>query len=234
MVVSRFERMVAIPEMEYTQLKSAIQISKPLENQFVELSKDYKEHSGIDNSYERIHQRGETLNEMINLKDEMRQNLMNTTPRPYQSRADGLLKFLSDKIAFNARGELTDASGNSIEGSNLADLIQHAVRDRRRNINPVGWDYFRDRLQDSNAPRMILNYETLEEMKAPLPKFVTRPKAKVKYATKQIKRQTKSSPSSVKSEKKQASDTDDYFTPTTSRVKRTKKEPSYFSSYKIY
>ena len=39
-----------------------------------------------------------------------------------------------------------------------------AVRDRRRNITPPGWEEFKTLLKDANAPRMILNYETLEEM----------------------------------------------------------------------
>lgn len=239
MVVGRFERMVVIPEMEYSQLKSALQMSKPLESQFVELSKDYKQQSGIDNSYERIHQQGETLNEMINLKDQLRNNLINSTPRPYQSRADGLLKFISDKVDFNNKGELKDASGNSIEGSNLTDLIQHAVRDRRRNINPVGWDYFKDRLHDSNAPKMILNYETLDEMRSPTRDWSI-PTATLKSISKQtIKQgshatsnQLHSTPKSVKKAKKRiVKKVEDYITLDKGRAKRVKKEPSYLSLY---
>ena len=66
----------------------------------------------------------------------------------------------------NGRGEIIDFDGKVIEGSNIADLIQRAIRDRRRNIIPTGWETFKNILKDSNAPRMILNYDTLEEMQS--------------------------------------------------------------------
>ena len=54
--------------------------------------------------------------------------------------------------------------GAIIENSNIADSIQHAVRYRRRNMTPAGWSSFMDILRDNNTPRMMLNYDTLDEM----------------------------------------------------------------------
>ena len=203
MVFSRFERLVAIPEMEYAQLKSSKQLSHPLQNHFTELSKDYNQQAAILNPYERIHHQGETLNEMINVKDEIRKSLLNSTPRPYQSRAEGLLKYMSDKVEFNVKGELKDASGNIIGGSNVTDLIQHAVRDRRRNMTPAGWSYFKDRLLDSNAPNMLLNYETLDEIRNPT-KLTTAPIIKLGHSadTKALKTEKFQSPTHFKQAKR--------------------------------
>ena len=160
----RFERMIGIPEDEYMHLKSLQQVYNPLQNKFQTLSNQYDKQEVITDPYVRNQRQGETLNSMIQMKDNIRQQLIQVTPKPYQSRAENLFNFISDKLPTNERGEIINDDGKVIEGSNIADLIQHAVRDRRRNMIPNGWDEFKDILKNSNAPRMILNYETLEEM----------------------------------------------------------------------
>ena len=101
---------------------------------------------------------------MVKVKDELRKRLIESTPKPYQSRAQSLFQFIENKMALNEKGEMTDNDGAIIHGSNIADLVQHAVRDRRRNILPTGWSHFINILRDSNAPRMIMIYETLQEL----------------------------------------------------------------------
>ena len=164
MTSSRFERMVAIPEDEYMHLKSLQQVYNPLQNKFQTLSNDYNKQEAISDPYVRNLRQGDILNSMMQIKDNIRQQLVQVTPKPYQSRADNLFNFINKKLTVNEKGEIADNDGKVIEGSNIADLIQHAVRDRRRNITPAGWKAFKDILKSSNAPRMILNYETLEEM----------------------------------------------------------------------
>ena len=164
MNIARFERMVGIPEDEYIHLKSLQQVHNPLQNKFQTLTNEYNTQEFITNPYTRNQRQAETLNSMINLKDEMRKHLVQVTPRPYQSRAENLYNFISNKMTINEKGEMMDRNGKVVEGSNISDLIQHAVRDRRRNITPPGWEEFKTLLKDANAPRMILNYETLEEM----------------------------------------------------------------------
>lgn len=163
---SRFERMIGIPEDEYMHLKSLQQVYNPLQNKFQSLSNEYNKQQVIADPYVRNQRQGETLNSMIQMKDDIRQQLVQVTPKPYQSRAENLFNFISNKLTTNGRGEIIDSDGKVIEGSNIADLIQHAVRDRRRNIIPPGWETFKNILKDSNAPRMILNYDTLEEMQS--------------------------------------------------------------------
>ncbi len=165
MTIGRFERMVAIPEDEYQHLRSLRQTTDPVQNKFLSLSSDYKKQSFIPDPQIRIQQQSETLNEMVKIKNELKKRVLEATPKPYQSRAQSLFQFLIDKIGINEKGEMKDKEGNVIGGSNVGDLIQHAVRDRRRNIIPVGWKEFLNVLRENNAPQMILNYNTLDEMK---------------------------------------------------------------------
>ena len=172
---ARYERMIGIPEDEYMHLKSLQQVHNPLQQKFQTLSNEYNQQEVISDPFVRNQRQGETLNSMIQLKDDIRQQLVQVTPKPYQSRADNLFNFISNKLMINERGEIMGSNGKVVEGSNIADLVQHAVRDRRRNIIPPGWETFRDILKKSNAPRMILNYETLEEMQGvPSPSPVKR------------------------------------------------------------
>ena len=173
MSLSRFERMVGIPEDEYHQIRSSQLQVDPIQRKFTSLSDEYKKQDLISNPHVRVQRQGETLNEMINLKDDLRSRLTQVTPKPYRTRAQSLFQHVANRIVLNEKGELHDADGKLIEESNISDLIQHAVRDRRRNIVPVGWSTFLNILQDNNTPRMILNYDTLQEMQTG--KLVTKP-----------------------------------------------------------
>lgn len=165
MNTGRFQRMYGIPEDEYQHLRSLQQTRDPIEKKFVDLSSEYKQQGTISNPNVRVLQQAETLNEMMNLKDDLRNRLLSATPKLYQSRANSLFQFLLDKINVNNRGEIKNSDGSIIAGSNVSDLVQHAVRDRRRNIIPSGWNKFLNVLRENNVPRMILNYDTLEELR---------------------------------------------------------------------
>lgn len=194
MSIGRFERMVGIPEDEYYQLKNLQRTADPIQNKFMTLSEDYRKQSFIENPHVRVQRQGETLNEMINVKDELRNRLVQGTPKPYRTRAQSLFEHIASKVIVNEKGEMQDQQGKVIEGSNIADLIQHAVRDRRRNIIPTGWNSFLNILKDNNTPQMILNYDTLSEMgNAQVIKqsVVKRPIVKVDASTSPIVKQPK-------------------------------------------
>jgi len=165
--MNRFERMVAIPEDEYSQLRNAQLVNNPVQQQFTKLSSQYDRQNFIQDPYTRIHRQGETLDEMMKLKDDLRERLEQATPKPYQSRAKSLYDFMKNKLSFSDKGELMDKDGKVIVDSNISDLIQHAVRDRRRNITPLGWKSFLGNLQQTNAPKMLLSYDTLDELQSP-------------------------------------------------------------------
>lgn len=168
LIMSRFQRLLAIPVEEYHHLKSLQRTQNPLEDKLQTLSSDYQKHGSIPDAYTRVQRQGETLNEMIEIKDSLRKRLVSMTPKPFQSRAQSLFEFVEDRMKFTDKGEMINSDGTTVEGSNITDLVQHAVRDRRRNIIPEGWSPFLNVLRDSNAPRMLMNYETLEELSSPI------------------------------------------------------------------
>ena len=163
-----FERMAVIPEQEYNYLRSLQQVNDPAQQQISTLMDNYSRQSNISDPQIRVQRQNETLNELKILKDEMRQRIIQTTPKPYQTRAQSILKFIEGHVQVNDRGELMDGGHQVVSGSNITDLIQHAVRDRRRKMSPAGWKEFKDLLQSVNVPKSLLNYETLDEMKNPL------------------------------------------------------------------
>ena len=167
MSLNRFDRMVAIPEDEYRQLRSMQQVTSPEAAHFQQLSRNYNRQDAIRDPHDRVHLQGETLDQMIQFKEQMRERLLQATPKPYQNRATTLFSFVKDKLQMSPKGEIYKDDGQVIEGSNITDLVQHAVRDRRRAINPYGWRQFVEYLKRNNVPNMILNYDTLDEIRSP-------------------------------------------------------------------
>ena len=170
-----FQRLMAIPQEEYLQLTSVQQARQPMTQQFYNLEKRYQEGEHIHEPYKRLVNQSEILNEMKNMKEKMRQSIMISTPKPYQTRAKTLFQNLEPYIKFNERGEIYDDKGNVIPDSRLEDLVQYAVRDRRRNIVPVAWDKFKSLLQIHNVPKFVLNHDTLKELDSPMAMIKTEP-----------------------------------------------------------
>ena len=65
-------------------------------------------------------------------------------PIKFQTKAKGLLKFLSqyggDVVSWNEKGNLI-YKGDIIEGSHIGDLLKHALTNNPRR-NPTGFDNF--------------------------------------------------------------------------------------------
>ena len=162
--MSQFQRMIAIPQEEYLQLSAVQNARQPLTQQFYNLERQYNQEAQIKDPYKRVILQSQTLDDMKQLKDNMRHYLTVSTPKPYRTRAQALLENVSSFLRFNDRGEIYDRENNIIENTRLEDLIQHAVRDRRRNISPVGWNYFLNLLREHNIPKSILNRGTMDEM----------------------------------------------------------------------
>lgn len=159
-----FQRLMVIPQEEYMQLTSVQQARQPLTQQFYDLEKRYQDGERILEPYKRLLSQSETLDHLKALKEKMRQGIVVSTPKPYQSRAKTLYQNLESHVKFNDRGEIYD-DDNVIPNSHLDELIQYAVRDRRRkNVVPVAWDKFKSLLKRYNVPRHVLNRDTIMEM----------------------------------------------------------------------
>lgn len=162
-----FQRMVAVPYEEYAQLSgnSTInQVKQPEDQQFYDLEKQFANRGEISDPYRRMLLQGETIGEMKALKEKMRNRIASNSPKPYRSRASALFEGLQSFLKFNERGEIFDELGTVVSDSHIEDLIQYAVRDRRRDIVPKGWNQFTTILRKHNVPRYTLNRLTLDEI----------------------------------------------------------------------
>ena len=159
-----FQRLMAIPQEEYMQLTSVQQARQPITQQFYNLEKRYREGEQILEPYKRLVNQSEVLDEMKDLKIKMREGIIESTPKPYQTRAKTLYQSLEPFLKFNERGEIYTDTNQLISRSRLEDLVQHAVRDRRRSLTPTGWPQFRRLLQEHNVPKFMLNRDTLDEI----------------------------------------------------------------------
>ena len=162
-----YSQMIAIPRNEYTQLTTVQNARQPLTQQFYKLESDYQSNALIPNAHQSISLQAETIEKMKNLKDQMRHYLTVSTPKPYRSRAESLFQSLEPYLNVNDIGEIIKDDGSVIKSSRFEDLVQHAVRDRRRQFSPTGWDYFISLLKKYNVPRASLNRDTLEELQMP-------------------------------------------------------------------
>ena len=175
-----FQRMVALPYEEYAQLSGNSKISQvkqPYDQQFHDLEKEYAKRENISDPFRRMLLQGETIDEMKALKEKMRNVIAVNSPKPYRTRASALFQGLESSLKFNERGEIYDEEGNLVPDSHVEDLIQYAVRDRRRDIIPKGWQQFISTLRKHNVPRYTLNRLTLDEVdgKAPVKTTVKTP-----------------------------------------------------------
>ena len=173
--MSRFERMIVIPEHEYNQLLASksventnvdhvTTIREPLYNQFVNADEERKAAARIADPHKKLLRQSEALNEMIRLKEDMRDNMSQVIPKRYVSRAKQLFGTIEPFIHLNSRGEILDDDNSPIMGSRIEDLVQYAIREQRKKQEPVGWNYFVTQLNKYNVPKTPLNAATIDDL----------------------------------------------------------------------
>ena len=162
--MSSFQRMIAIPQEEYMSMNALQKVDSPSLQQFSQLENRYVSDENIHDPYRRLVMQSSTLDEMKQLKEQMRNSLSIATPKPYRNRAQALLNSIDSFIRYNEKGEIYSDDNKVIPGSRVEDLINHSVRDRRRNMTPTGWTHFKKLLRDHNIPKTILNRNTLDEL----------------------------------------------------------------------
>ena len=170
--MSSYSRMVVIPQEEYVQMSAIQQARQPLTQQFYNAEQDYQKNLHVSDPHRSVMLQSETIERMKGLKDQMRSYLTISTPKPYRSRAEALFQSMEPYLNVNEKGEIIKDDNSVIESSRYEDLIQHAVRDRRRNFIPTGWSYFIELMKKHNVPRSSLNRETLHELDAPMKKKI--------------------------------------------------------------
>lgn len=166
--MSSYSRMVVIPQEEYMQLSAVQQVRQPVTQQFYNAEQDYQKNLHGADPHRTVLLQSETIERLKDLKDQMRAYLTISTPRPYRTRAEALFQSIQQYLNVNEKGEVIKDDNTVIESSRYEDLIQHAVRDRRRNFTPTGWSYFVNLLKKHNVPKSSLNRETLDELASPM------------------------------------------------------------------
>lgn len=186
--MSTYSRMVVIPQEEYMQMTAMQQVRQPLADQVYRTERDYEQNLQIKDPHRSVLLQSETIERMKTLKDQMRNYLTISTPRPYRSRAESLFQSLEPHLNVNDKGEIIKEDNTVIDSSRYEDLIQHAVRDRRRNFIPKGWEYFLNLMKKHNVPKASLNRQTLDELetpvKTPQPSKLPTPKQWIKQSPK--------------------------------------------------
>ena len=185
-----FQQLVAVPLEQYTQMLSMNNIQQPLGQKLSHLQTELSHPllapttvSGEGNPYDQMMRQGMVLDQVKQIKEQMKDAIMLGTPKPYRNRALTLYNHLVPVTQFNEKGELVlpSAPGDSpnvVAGSRAEDLIQHAVHDRRKQFTPSGWREFLEHLRQHNIPRMMLNRATIDELQSlasssPLPAAAT-------------------------------------------------------------
>lgn len=179
MTTPSFQQLVAVPMDQYTQMMSVTNMQQPpLQQKMTQLQQDFTasvnapslDHQQPSNSYDRLMRQGMMLDEVKRLKERLRSSVSMGSPKPYRSRALALYNQIAPITQFNDQGELIipdsddGGDGRAVVGSRVEDLIQHAVRDRRKQFTPTGWSEFLNLLWKYNIPRMMLNRSTIEEL----------------------------------------------------------------------
>ena len=142
-MTTSYTKIVVVPQEEYVQLASVQRAQQPFVQQFNELVKEDMKLGDINDQYRRLQLQASNLEERNVLRDKMRRFITMSTPRQYRTRAETLFDLIEPHIKYNEKGELVNSdTGNVIEKSHIDDILQHAVRDVRRNKlgKPAGWN----------------------------------------------------------------------------------------------
>jgi len=166
-----FQRMVVIPQDEYLSMSTSSslqQVKEPLQDQFHKAERQHQEGDKVGDPYRRLVMQSTSLDQLKSLKEKIRNSLVVATPKPYRNRAQALFQSIDSVIRFNDKGEIYTKDNEVISGSRVEDLINYAIRDRRRNIIPIGWSSFLSYLREHNIPKSIINRSTLDELEGVL------------------------------------------------------------------
>ena len=91
----------------------------------------------------------------------LEERALESVPSTMQKNAKLLLQHVQDigNLSWNARGELVH-EGQTIPGSNLADLINDVLRHRKYKPDPRGWEVFTKALVQANVPMELIGNKT--------------------------------------------------------------------------
>ena len=90
--------------------------------------------------------------------DQVSMEIVQSLPKTLKNRAELLLQKLKqhgEVVNWNDRGELV-YNGKEVRGSNMLDLVNDILRNRRKTSTPQGWEYFARGLAHMNIPNELI------------------------------------------------------------------------------
>ena len=90
---------------------------------------------------------------------DVEKNVLDSVPTTLKKKAEQLLHHLKQNsdLGWNERGEIT-RQGQTIENSNLIDLVNDVLRHRKQTKQPTGWDTFATALNQSNVAKELIGH----------------------------------------------------------------------------
>ena len=88
----------------------------------------------------------------------MEADVVDSVPKALRGKARRLMERLKRDVAWNARGELMH-KGVAVPGSNVVDLVNDLLRQRKTVGTPTGWQVFARQLGAMNLPMELVGNE---------------------------------------------------------------------------
>ena len=87
----------------------------------------------------------------------LKKRVVDSLPKTLQKKGGVLLDHIKDTtdMTWNERGELV-VKGQTLNGTNVSDLIHELLRSRKLGQKPEGWSIFANTLKESNIPTDLI------------------------------------------------------------------------------
>ena len=96
---------------------------------------------------------------IVQKTSKVEKRVLESVPKTMKRKAQLLLDHMKDNTdaSWNEKGELV-YQGQTMEGTNMSDLVNDALRQRKKTEDPRGWQTFAEALKASNVPRELIGH----------------------------------------------------------------------------
>ena len=103
-------------------------------------------------------------------RDSVEESILASIPKTYRAKAAGLMHYLKSdpNVTWDDNGQLV-IGGTTYTGSHMVDLINDALRSRKRMKRPRGWRELSSHLAQRNVPRELVGNQAWFKTSPPTP-----------------------------------------------------------------